>query len=194
MSRVPLLFGLIAVCLFTAQVTVSQDYDVHVQLYAFAEFPFFSDVPNNGVLYPPISEYKELTDWIQNPYNRIRSPDHFELIAIVSNPGTLAVKSIQLELTKDRKIGELWDFETQLHPREHAQWEGSIQIATRMIDALDGKTATVVRFGPFSASDLQDDLLAQESWPWEVEYEVTVQCSSCDPNSDSTSITMVHSH
>ena len=193
MKRALALFGLIVAHCFNAPAAVSQDNDVRVELFAFAEFPFFSDMLYSGVRYPPITEYKVLKEWVGNPYNRIRSPDFFELVAIVANTSTLSIEEIELELRVDRRIGELWDFEAQPHPRETAQWEGLTRIETTMIGSLDGKMARVVRFGPFSASDLQDELVAQDLWPWEVQYEVTLRCNGCTPNTDSASIRMVHS-
>ena len=187
------MLGLIVAHVFNSPAAVSQEHEVRVTLFAFAEFPFSFSTQYDNVRYPPIIEYKNFTEWVQNPYDKSRSPDFFELVAVVSNVGTFSVESIQLGLSRDRKIGDVWDFEVEPHPRESAQWEGPIEIATTMIDTLAGQTAAVVRFGPFSARGLQDDLLAQDLWPWEVEYEVIVQCSGCAANTDSASITMVHS-
>lgn len=193
MSRVLSFLGLIVACCFTSPTTVSQENDVHVTLFAFAEFELFFAAKFDNVRYPPITEHKIITDWVQNPYNKSRSPDHFELVAIVVNRGTLPVDSIELELNRDRKIGELWDFETEPRPSGSAQWEGSIPIATTVVGTVEEMTATVVRFGPFSASDLYNHLLAEERWPWEVRFEVALECSDCSPVTDSASIKMHHS-
>ena len=194
MSRALSLLGLIAALFFSAPAAVSQGHDVRVTLFAFAEFPFWFSTRYDNVRYPPITEYKVFTEWVRDPYDKSRSPDFFELVAIVSNTSTVSVETIQLGLNRDRKIGDVWDFEVEPHPSENSQWEGAIPIATTLIDSLDGQTATVVRFGPFSAHGLLDDLLAQELWPWEVEYEVTLQCRGCARDTDSVSISMVHSH
>ena len=194
MCRVLLWLGLIGTGCFTAPSAAAQDNEVGVQLFAFAEFSFYF-TRRDRVRYPTIAEYRELSRWAANPYDDSRSPAYFDLVAVVENFGTHPVGSIELELTRNRKVGEFFDdsIVRPPYPKEAAQWEGAIGIETTTVGSLDGKTATVVRFGPFAVRELLEDLLAQDAWPWQVKYEVTLQCGGCASSTDSASFTMAHS-
>lgn len=165
------------------------------QLLTLAEFPLVRK--RDGVRYPAmtIAEYKPFREWIQNIENVNTGPEYFHLVAVAYNPDDLPIKSVELELVRDRKIGEYHD---QGAPslditRERATWEGHVHIESSHIARLDGKTGTYVWFGPFSAHDLWMDLAGQDRWPWEVRYEVTARCDGCS-SEDTTgaSFTMIH--
>ena len=193
MNRVLLLLGLIGTCCVAAQAAKAQNHEMRIRLFAFAEFPLM--IESDSVSYPEaLAEYKLLTRWNQNPYHRYQSPAYFDLIAVVENRGTVPVELVELELTRDRKIGEFYDWERPptVDPSETAEWEGSIRIETKTISTLDGKTATFVRFGPFSADQLWWDVEEQNLWPWEIKYDVTIQCNGCASDTDSASFTMSH--
>ena len=108
---------------------------------------------------------------------------NFDLVAIIENIGSQPVGPIELRLTGDRKIGETWDFRSQPHPRELAEWEGPVDVETRMVDTLDADSAVSVWFGPFSTPELRDFglLWDMDLWAWEARYEVTLECDGCSP-------------
>ena len=192
MSRTLLWWGLIGVSCISAPTTWAQDNDIRVQLFAFAEFSFYFE-RRDRVQYPSITEYREFSDWVHNPYHDSRSPGVFDLVAVVENLGTRVVESFDLELTRNRKISEPISYDNFRRPpyqMESARWEGSIPVETKPIGTLDGKTATVVRFGPFSVRDLWEDLELRDLWPWEVRYEVTVRCNDCTSYTGSATFTM----
>ena len=143
MKRVLLFIGLIVAGFFAAPTVAAQDYDVWVDLFAMAQFPLSRE--EGFVRYPTgPSEYKRLTRWNLDKWGD-RSPEHFDLVAIVQNPGTLPVGSIELQLTRDLKIGEFRDYDNpDPHPRELAQWEGSILVDSKTIGTLDADAATSV--------------------------------------------------
>ena len=177
---------------FCAPMLAAQEYDVWIELFAMAHFPLSRE--ENFVRYPTgPSEYKRLTRWNLDKW-RDRSPEYFDLVVIVQNPGALAVGPIELQLNRDVKIGEFWDFRSQPHPSEFAQWEGPIPVETKTIGTIEANEATAVWFGPFSADELWENLWAQDLWPWEVKYQVTPRCSDCSPTNGSTSFDMNHPH
>lgn len=155
MNRLLPIIGLIVAGFFAAPMAAAQDHEVWVELFALAQFPLLRE--DQFVRYPTgPSEYKRLTRWNLDKW-RDRSPEYFDLVAIVENRGTLPVGSIELRLTRDRKIGErrLWlSGDPEPQPRELAQWEGPIPVETKTIRALDADAATSVWFGPFSADKL----------------------------------------
>ena len=192
MKRVLLFIGLIHAGFFVAPMVAAQDYEVWVDLFPMAQFPLLAE--DQFLRYPAgPSEYKRLTRWNLDKW-RDRSPEYFDLVVIVQNPGTNPVESIELQLTRDIRIGEFWDYESQPPPRELAQWEGSVPVELKTIGTLGADAATSVLFGPFSADELWQDLWGQDLWPWEVKYEVTLRCSGCSPITGSASFDMVHPH
>lgn len=195
MYRLLPIFGLIGASFFAAPMAAAQDHEVWVDLFALAQFPLLRE--DQFLRYPTgPSEYKRLTRWNLDKW-RDRSPEYFDLVAIVQNPGTLPGGSIELRLTRDRKIGErrLWlSSDPEPQPRELAQWEGPIPVQTKTIGTLGADAATSVWFGPFSADELWQDFREQESWPWEVRYEVTLRCAGCSPATGSASFDMVFPH
>ena len=193
MKRVLRIIGLIQAGVFGAPMVAAQDYDVWVDLFAMAQFPLLGE---DGYLRYPTgpSEYKRLTRWNLDKW-RDRSPEHFDLVAIVQNPGTIPVGPIELRLTRDVKIGEFPDYNIpDSDPRELAQWESPIPVETKTIGTLGADAATSVWFGPLSADELLEDLWEQDLWPWEVMYEVTLLCSGCSPSNSAASFDMVPPH
>ena len=198
MRRQLLLFTFIASACFPAMPSAAQNEGGQPnvwQLLALAEFPLVRK--RDGVRYPSttIAEFKPFREWIQDFENGNTDPEYFHLVAVAYNPGELPIESVELELIRDRKIGEYYD---QGAPpldlaREQATWEGPVHIETSHFARLDGKTGTYVWFGPFSADALWMDLAHQDRWPWEVRYEVTARCNGC-PSEDTTgaSFTMTH--
>ena len=161
MKRVLLFIGLIYAGCFATPMAAAQDYYVSVDLFAMAHFPLVRQ--EKFLRYPAgPSEYKRLTRWNLDKW-RDRSPEHFDLVAIVQNPGTIPVGPIELRLTRDVKIGELPDYDIpDSDPREHAQWEGPIPVETKTIGTLGADAATSVWFGPLSADELLEDLWEQD--------------------------------
>ena len=104
MKRVLRIIGLIQAGVFGAPMVAAQDYDVWVDLFAMAQFPLLGE---DGYLRYPTgpSEYERLTRWNLDKW-RDRSPEYYDLVAIVQNPGTQPVGSIELRLTRHVKIGE----------------------------------------------------------------------------------------
>lgn len=182
---------LMGVGFLAAPMTAAQESDVRVRLFALAQFPLLRE--ENHVRYPTgPSEYRLLTRWNLDKW-RDRSPEYFDLVAIVENNGSLPVESIELQLTRDLKIGERRFWHTgdpEPDPRELAQWEGPIRVETKTIGTLDADAATSVQFGPFSADELWQDFWGQDLWPWEVKYEVTLLCSGCITTTGSASFDM----
>ncbi len=195
MKRVLLFIGLIQAGYFAAPMVAAQDQEVWIDLFAMAQFPLLGE---EGFLRYPTgpSEYKRLTRWNLDKW-RDRSPEYFDLVAIVQNPGTLPVGSIELQLTRNVKIGERRHWlsdDPEPPPWELAQWEGAIPVETKTIGGLEADAATSVWFGPFSADELLEDFRGQDTWPWEVMYEVTLLCSGCSPSNGAASFDMVPPH
>lgn len=165
-------------------------------VFALAEFPLVHK--RHDVQYPVelVSEYRRLTEWLQESEHASTGPEYFDLVAVPLVPDELPKQLIELELTRDRKVGEFHEPGTGSLElaREQAIWEGPVHIETTTIGRLDGKTGTYVWFGPYSADELWHDLVARGLWPWEVRYEVTLRCNGCPAPaySRSTSFTMTH--
>ena len=197
MNHVLLAWGWLGVSFFAASTAAAQDAEIHVHLFVLAEFPLLVEVDSADIPYPtPIPfEYKRLTRWTLDKW-RDRSPEHFDLLAVVESYDTQPINAIELVLTRARKIGEFFDYD-QLHldpphSSERAVWEVPVQIETKIVDSLDGRMATYVWFDSLSADDLWKDLSPQRRWPWETRYEITLQCSRCSPVTASASFTMSH--
>ena len=196
MNRPLLLIGLIGAGFFAAPMAAAQKYDVRVELFAMAQFPLLAE--ELFVRYPTgPSEYKRLTRWNLDKW-RDRSPEYFDLVVIVQNLGTNPVELIELQLTRNVKIGErrIWySDDPEPPPHELAQWEGPIPVETKTIGTLLGADAAMsVWFGPFSADELWQDLSGQDLWPWEVKHEVTLRCGGCSPTTGTASFDMVPPH
>ena len=193
MKRSILLIGLICAGPFSAPIVAAQDYDVLVDLFALAQFPLLGE--DGYVRYPTgPSEYKRLTRWNLDKW-RDRSPEYFDLVAIVRNFGTNPIESAELHLTRDIKLGEHWNWiNNEPDSRVLAQWTGPIPVETRTIGPLGADAATSVWFGPFSADELLQDHSGQDLWPWEVRFEVTLRCNACSPNTGIASFEMIHPH
>ncbi len=94
MNRVLLFIGLIYAGCFAAPMVAAQDDYVSVDLFAMAQFPLVGE--EKFLRYPAgPSEYKRLTRWNLDKW-RDRSPEYFDLVAIVQNPGTQPVGLIEL--------------------------------------------------------------------------------------------------
>ena len=195
MKRSMLLIGLICAGFSIAPMVAAQDDDVSVYLFALAQFPLLQEELYVRNPTAP-SEYKRLTRWNLDKWGD-RSPEYFDLVAIVENTGSIPAGSIELHLTRDVKIGEPRHWHTgdpEPHPPELAQWEGPIPVETKTIDALDANASTSVWFGPFSADELWENLHPQDLWPWEARHEVTLRCSRCSPITSIASFDMVPPH
>ncbi len=180
--------------IFSAPMAVAQDVEVRVRLYALAHFPLLRE--DNHLRYPTgPTEYKRLTEWALDKWED-RSPENFDLVAIIENVGTQPVGLIELRLTRDRKIGEKWDIDLNPNPSDVAIWEGPVDVETRTVGTLDADSATSIWFGPFSAVQLLQDLPPSSRdlyiWPWEAKYEVTLECDGCSPMTASASFDMFH--
>ena len=193
MKRSILLIGLICAGFFVAPMVSAQDVDVRVKLFALSEFPLLREELYVRNPTAP-SEYKRLTRWNLDKW-RDRSPEFFDLVAIMENTWSISVGPIELHLTRDVKIGEHWDWiNNDPDPRVFAQWTGPIPVETKTIGPLDADAATSIWFGPFSADELLQDHSGQDLWPWEVRFEVTLRCNACSPTTGIASFEMIHPH
>ncbi len=195
MKRTCLLIGWIGAGLFSAPRAVAQDDDVQVWLlglFAMAHFPLLKEVDNMRHPTGP-TEYRLFSYWVMDKWGD-RSPENFDLVAIIENKGAVPIGPITLHLSRDRKIGGTWDFEYQPPPAELAQWEGPISIETRTVGALDGNSITSVWFGPFPADELVVPLWREGLWSWVAKYEVTLQCTGCSSATLSESFNISHAN
>ncbi len=190
MKRNSLLIGLIGAGLLSAPMTVAQDADIHVELYALAHFPLLGE--DSHLRHPTgPTEYKLLTDCIADKWGD-RCPENFDLVAIIENIGSQPVGPIELRLTGDRKIGKLWDYTSRPYPWNVAVWEGPVDVETRLVGTLDADSAMSVWFGPFSTSEIMGLLWDMDLWPWEARYKVTLVCDGCSPRTASVSFDLTH--
>ena len=195
MNRALPFIGSICAGIFAVPMVAAQEYEVWVDLFALAHVPLLGEDAFQRYPTGP-SEYKRLTSWNLDKW-RDRSPENFDLVAIVQNPGTYPVELFELRLTRLTRIGErrIWlSDDPEPHPRELAQWEGPIPVDTKTLGTLGADSAMSVWFGPFSADELWQDLSRQNLWPWQVKYEVTLQCSACSPTTGTASFDMVPPH
>ncbi len=177
--------------IFSAPMAVAQDVEVRVRLYALAHFPLLREVDNMRYPNGP-TEYKRLTEWVSDKWGD-RSPENFDLVAIIENIGTQPIGPIELRLTGDRRIGERWDASSRPYPWDVAEWEGPSDVETRTVGTLDADSATSIWFGPFSAYQLSQVLpRSRDLWPWEARFEVTLECDGCSPMTASTVFDMGH--
>ena len=180
-NRLLVLGGIVYAGWFTVPMSVAQDRQIEVTVFALAEFPLLRELASMDESFPEpiLSEYKLLESWISDKWGDDR-PSWFYLFAVVENLGELPMEEVKLVLTRDRKIGE-WEYRFEPpYAWETAQWEGPIPAETRSIGMLDGMSARYVRFGPLSADELiTADLLDQDLWTWEARYGVTVRCDGC---------------
>ncbi len=194
MKRALLWITLSGTGILSAPMALAQDADIHVELFALAHFPLLREVDNMRYPTGP-TEYRLFSYWVMDKWQD-RSPENFDLVAIIKNRGELPVGPIELRLTGDRKIGEFLDYDNLSQPRPHelAQWEGPKLLETRTVGALDGNSIKSVWFGPLSTDELWRPLWALDLWPWEARYEVTLVCDGCSPMTASASFTMAHPH
>ncbi len=193
MRSLLMLAGIACGSYITVPDAAAQERRIEVTVYALAEFPLLRELASFDERYPTpiISEYTLLEHWHTDKWQDT-SPPYFDLVAVVENLTELPSESVELTLTRDRKIGEIPD-DIPLeppHPRETAEWEGAIPIQTKAIGTLDGMTAKYVRFGPLSANELTYGLWEQNLWTWDAKYEVAVSCDGCVPVTNAWSFSL----
>ncbi len=142
-----------------------------------------------------IAEYRVISDWVASHNDHV-APEYLDMVAVLENRGEVAVGPIQVDLYRDRKVGETAEAACEApltvpHPNTQAVWQGSVLVDTNEIVSLEGKTAIGVKFGFIPIFDsLLDDLTVLGLWPWEVKYEIRLQCTGCSPEVVSVSLPM----
>ena len=223
MIRKPLMLPLVWIgCSFIAASVVAEDV-VAIKLIPLAELPIYVSA-SPGVMtawrnhaadlenrtrragrvghvmltdegYQSMSEYRVISDWIAS-HNDHAAPDYLDLVAVIENRGTVPVGPIDVELYRDRKVGETAEAACNAplavpHPRTQATWEGLVMLDSNAIDILEAKTVLGLKLGSFAIhEDLLDDLRTMGMWPWDVKYEVRLRCTVCSRDTVSVSIPM----
>ena len=151
------------------------------------------------------------------PMSHIPMGDHpllpatINVIGIVQNQGDTPVESVEVELFVDRQVGEAIEqgelsqerrVERSLmnplgnehppHPSSVARWEGAVHIESRFFSLLDGNETIAVHFEQ-RAETLWQHLVPNREWPWQVRYELQVNCVSCSSDRVSTHLLLADS-
>ena len=184
------------VCCWLPGPLVAQRYDVAaIRVIALAQVPIEIIDPGQGVVISPtIQEYRVFSEWNYNKGISGR-PESFNLAIMIVNRGETPVEMVEVTMLRDRLIGDRLSTELSLPPPDpvtQANWEGFVQIESMTIESLEGHTARVINFGPFSTNELWQTLWQEDLWPWKVKYEVVTRCERCSSTRASTSFDMIH--